>query len=248
MDMPALAKANGSKNAGAIIPCHECPINGIRDPAKKSVTTYYVPHQHPGDEESQTDNLLANLKTHAFYEAAWHKLSEAETAAEYKEVQSEYGITCIPILGLLPLIDLVKSFPYGLMHLLFENNAPNMVMHWQGNYKKLDSQDDAYALDDAIWEQIGLETAATIRTTPSTMTRATPDIWLHSSKFTAESWAFWITWLAPYLMEGRLPAVHYDHLLLFTDIIKIVTSLEITEEMLETLNVNVKLWHAQYEE
>jgi hypothetical protein len=248
MDMPALAKANGSKNAGAIIPCHKCPITGIRDPAKKTITTYYVPHQRPGDDESQTDNLLTNLKTHAFYEEAWHKLSEAETVAEYKHIQSEYGITCIPILGLLPSIDLVKSFPFRMMHLLFENNAPNLVLHWKGTYKTLTPEGDSYALDAATWAQIGKETTDTIRTTPSSMVRAMPNIDIHASKFTAEAWAFWITWIAPYVMEGRLPQEHYDHLILFTDIIKVATSLEITNEMLDKLHDDVRLWHAQYEE
>jgi hypothetical protein len=160
MDMPALAKANGSKNTGAIIPCHECPITGIWDPAKKTVTTYYVPHQCLGDDELRMDELLANLKTHADYEVAWHELSEAATVAEYKTIQSRYGITCIPILGLLPSIDLVKSFPFGMMHLLFENNAPNLILHWKGIYKILIPEEDP---------QIGKETADTVRTTPSSM-------------------------------------------------------------------------------
>lgn len=247
LDMPALAKANGGKSAGAIIPCHKCPVEGIRDITKNS-TTYYVPHQRPDDEESRTEYLLANLKTHEFFEESWHALAEAETMRDYEKIQKSHGITCVPILGLLPSIDMGKSFPYGAMHLLFENNAPNMVLHWKGIYKNLDPRDDPYALDDKTWAQIGLETAATVRTTPSTMSRATPDIWLHSSKFTAESWAFWITWLSPYLMKDRLPAIHYEDLLLLTDIIKAVTSLEISEECLETLEINLKKWHAQYEE
>jgi hypothetical protein len=49
-------------------------------------------------------------------------------------------------------------------------------------------------------------------------------------------------------MQGRLPVAHYEHLLLFSDIIKITTSLEITEEMLDQLEVNIKKWHADYEE
>ena len=248
MDMPALAKVNGTKNSGAIFPCHKCPIAGIHDPAKKSITTYHVPHQHPGDGESQTDHLLANLKTHAEYEVAWHKLSEASTVAEHKAIQSQYGITCIPILGLLPSIDLVHSFPFGLMHLLFENNAPNLVLHWKGTYKTLTPDEDPYALDPATWVQIGKETANTVHTNPSSMVCAMPNIDIHASRFTAESWAFWITWIAPYVMEGRLPRVHYDHLILFTHIIKAATSLEITEDMLDKLDDDVRLWHAQYEE
>lgn len=248
MDMPGLAKVNGGKNAGAIVPCEKCEIEGIRDPSKKSVTTYYVPHQRPGEDESQTEYLLANPKTHEHFEEVWYWLTEATSVKEYKEIQQRYGVTSVPILGLLPSIDLVKSFPYGMMHLLFENLAPNLVLLWKGIYKNLDSSEDPYVLDEKVWETIGKETIGSIRTTPSSMVRAMPDIFLHATKYTAESWAFWITWLAPYLLEGRLPNDHYEHLLLLVDIIKAVTSLELEEDKLDLLEADVCRWHAQYEE
>ncbi|KIM19970.1 hypothetical protein M408DRAFT_311094 [Serendipita vermifera MAFF 305830] len=84
--------------------------------------------------------------------------------------------------------------------------------------------------------------------TPSWMVRAMPDIHLHSTKYTAESWAFWITWMAPYLLFDRLPDEHYQHLLLLVDIIKAVTSLELEEEGLDILDADVRRWHDQYEQ
>ncbi|KIM21216.1 hypothetical protein M408DRAFT_110138, partial [Serendipita vermifera MAFF 305830] len=246
-DGPAMSKANGCKDSGAILPCHECPIEGIRDRSKKG-SPYYLPHQRPDDDESQTDDLLANLKTHEYYIDAWRKLSEAETVKEAEEIQREYGIVCIPALGILPSMDIVMSFPFGFMHLLFENNAPGLVQHWKGTYKKISSPDDEYALDEETWEDIGKETADAARTIPALMARATPDIWTQSCRYTAESWAFWITWQAPYVMKDRLPGPHYQHLLLFGKIIKLATSLEITPEMLEELDQSVREWHATYEE
>lgn len=248
MDMLALVKANGGKSIGAIIPCLKCRIMGVRDPAKTSSTTYYLPHWHPDTDESLTDELLDTLRTHEYFEEAWHELSNAQTPKEFKEIQSTYGITCVPILGLLPSIDIIKSYPFGLMHLLTENLFPNMVNHWKGTFKKLDPSEDEYALAENVWEQIGKETAACTRSTPSWMIRAMPDVWLDGSKYTAESWAFWMTWLAPYLMKDRLPEPHYEHLILLTDIVKLATSLEITEEMMTLLDANVREWHAKYEE
>ena len=49
-------------------------------------------------------------------------------------------------------------------------------------------------------------------------------------------------------MEGQLPRVQYDLLILFTNIIKSATSLEMTEDMLNKLDDDVRLWYAQYEE
>jgi hypothetical protein len=80
------------------------------------------------------------------------------------------------------------------------------------------------------------------------MIRLMPDIALHASKYTAESWAFWMTWLAPYLLEGRLPDEHYQHLLLFSKVIKISTKRNIDEEAMTELESDVKAWHAKYEE
>jgi hypothetical protein len=245
LDMPVLAKLDGRKGAGAIVPCQKCPIKAIQEPGKK---TYYVPHQCPDEEGSWTDWLLENPRTHAFFEEAWHKLTQMTTITECKEIQQKNGITCVPILGLLCSIDLVKSFPYGLMHLLFENLAPNLVSHWKGQFKNLDPSEDPYVLKEKVWETIGLETVGSIRTTPSWMVRAMPDIHLHATKYTAKSWAFWITWMAPYLLKDQLPMRHYEHILLLADIIKIVTSLEIKEEQLDVLDVMVHWWHAEYEE
>jgi len=248
-DMPALAKANGGKGAGAVAPCQKCPIKGLRDPTKRYGITYYLPHQHPGEgEESQTDYLLDNPKTHQYFKEVWYELTQAATAAEYKRVGQEHGVTCLPLLGLLPSINIPNSFPYGLMHLLFENLAPNMFSHWTGKFKTLEPDHDPYYLDEDTCAIIGQETIGCVRTTPSTMIRAMPDIFLHSTKFTAESWAFWITWLAPYLLQNRLPNRHYQHLLLLVDIIKMATSLEITQETLEKLDASTRQWHAEYEE
>jgi hypothetical protein len=246
-DIIAAVKARGGKGPGAIIPCHECDIEGIRDPRKGSVTTYYLPHQRPDDEEPNTDYLLNNLKTHDHFVQVWHKLAESADNKEFEAIGKKYGVTCVPILCLLPSMDAVKSFPYGLMHQLFANTAPNMVLHWKGAFKELDSTHDQYVLDESVWKKIGLETVASARTTPSWMIRLMPDVFLHAGKYTCESWAFFITWLAPYLFEGRLPDDHYQHLLLFSNIVKLATSLEITTAMLEELTRDVKAWHAEYE-
>lgn len=74
-----------------------------------------------------------------------------------------------------------------------------------------------------------------------------PNIWLHASKYTAKSSAFWITWMAPILLKDRLPDEHYKHLLLFSKIIKTVTALSITEKELVILEEDVKECHAKYE-
>jgi hypothetical protein len=246
VDILAAVKARCCKGPGAINPCHECRIKAIYDPnaARK---TYYLPHQRPDDEEPRTEYLLSNLKTHADFVKIWDELAQAKDNKEYEELTKKHGVTGIPLLGLLPSIDMVKSFPYGLMHQLFANAVPNLVLHWKGDFKKLDPVEDVYALSQAAWEAIGSATAASARTTPSWMIRLMPDIFLNSHKYTCESWAFWIVWIAPLLLKGRLPEEHYQHLLLFSKIIKVATSLEITTQQLDELDLDIRVWHAEYE-
>lgn len=245
MDILASIKARGTKSTGAVIPCHECPLVGTRhsDPQHRN-RTYYYPHQKPGEDEPCTDDLLSNLKTHAHFLDVWNQLDQAEDPKEFESLQKEYGVTCIPILGLLPSIDIIKSFPYGLMHQLFENLCPNMVDHWRGTFTQLNSTRDVYYITPAAWKLINANTLASARLTPSWMIRLIQDL---SSKLTAESWAFWFTWMAPYLLEGYLPQEHYDHFLLLTRIIKLATCLEITEEMMDELDTGIRQWHTDYE-
>lgn len=79
------------------------------------------------------------------------------------------------------------------------------------------------------------------------MTRAIPDLWECQSKFTAESYGFWMTWIAPLSLKGRLPDEHYKHMVLFSQIIKESTRLEITEEQIDKLDEKIRRWHAEYE-
>jgi hypothetical protein len=78
------------------------------------------------------------------------------------------------------------------------------------------------------------------------MKRLRENIWDSPGKFTAEHWGFWMTWLAPYLLEGRLPNEHYRHMCLFSSIIKSATSLEIIEVELTKLEADIKQSHADY--
>ncbi|KAG8830259.1 hypothetical protein FRC17_005140 [Serendipita sp. 399] len=245
MDILGAVKVRGGKSPGAIIPCHECRIEGINHPDPDvSNRHYYYPSQRPEDSESLTDDLLQNLNTHEYFVDIWDQLSRAKSDRDFIALQQKYGVTCVPIVGLLPSIDIVKSFPYGLMHQLFENLCPNMVNHWKGRFTQLSSTSDPYYIKSEVWKQINTDTRESARLTPSWMVRLMPDL---TSSYTAESWAFWMTWMSPYLLFGRLPDEHYQHLLLMVRMIKLATSLEITEAMLEELDEVVREWHAEYE-
>jgi hypothetical protein len=62
-----------------------------------------------------------------------------------------------PVLAQLGSINLASCAPYELMHLIFENLVPNMVMHWKGAFKWFDHDNEAYRIDGDVHQEIFYE-------------------------------------------------------------------------------------------
>ena len=248
-DIKALIKVRCTKGPNAICPCHKCHIKGVRDMKKPRITTHYVPHRLPGPEEhpSQTAELLKSPKTHEWYLRIYHNLDNATTEKERGTICKNAGINGIPILGQLSSIDIANSMPYGFMHQVFLNLFPNLCRHWQGRFKDVDASGEDYRIPDELWAIIGEETTAANTSIPSSMVRQLPDIYHDTGQYNAESWWFWMTWLAPYLLDGRLDQAYYEHHLVLTQFVKDCTSEVITTTMLRRIHSNILRWHTQYE-
>jgi hypothetical protein len=134
------------------------------------------------------------------------------------------------------------------MHLLWENIVPMLVDLWIGRFKGLDEGTGNYRIHDAHWDLIGKESAAAHPTIPAVFCRPIPNIAKERYLFTAEAWAFWTVYLAPYLLEGRLPAKYYRHFILLVDIIKILLKFVITDTDIDWVEQHIIFWVRQYEE
>jgi hypothetical protein len=246
-DIKALQKVRCTKGPNAISPCHACPIKGIRDPNRRNVTTHYVPHTRPGHTSSQVNHLLQNPRTHEEYLKYYEELEDAPSKKEEEKIAKETGISGIPILSMLPSFDIVHSLAYGFMHQFFLNLFPNLCRLWQGNFKHIDVSDMPYRIPDSAWSDIGKLSKEATRTIPAQMVRNLPDIFIDRGSYNAESWGFWMVWIAPYLLKNHLPPTYYEHLCLLVDIVKDATALEITTDMLKRIHNNMLKWHSQYE-
>jgi hypothetical protein len=131
------------------------------------------------------------------------------------------------------------------MHLLWENIVPTLVDLWTGRFKGLDMGVGGYEI--AQWDLIGEETAAATTTIPAGFVRAMPNIAKERYLFTAEAWAFWIMYLAPHLLEGRLANKYYEHMVLLVDILKLALQFVITEAEVDELEQMIIRWVRQYE-
>ncbi|KAG8909208.1 hypothetical protein FRC03_000179 [Tulasnella sp. 419] len=130
---------------------------------------------------------------------------------------------------------MIQSTPFDFMHLMFENNVPNLMKIWMGTYKNLDEDKGSYVIESGIWETIGKEMVASNKTIPAAFNRSMPNITTNMSDFTAESWSWWICYLAPILLRGRLDDIYYQHLLELRDIILICLQFEITYNKVDEL-------------
>ncbi|KAJ7608962.1 hypothetical protein DFH06DRAFT_1017386 [Mycena polygramma] len=132
------------------------------------------------------------------------------------------------------------------MHLFFENNIPNLVKLWSGNYKGLDTGSEDYEIPEDVWATIWQETADAVQHLPADFVRVLGG---NPSYYTAEAWCFWFVYLAPILLEGRFPNPKYHaHLCQFSDIIKFCLRFTVKVDEVHALRENIIDWVQKYEE
>jgi hypothetical protein len=116
-----------------------------------------------------------------------------------------------------------------------------------GTFKDLDQGRGSYELSAAQWEAIGRETAAATQTIPADFVGTIPDIAQDIGLYKAEAYSFWIQYLAPIVLKGRLPDKYYFHVLDLCDIIELSLRFEITNAEISTLEQMLIRWVADYE-
>jgi hypothetical protein len=134
------------------------------------------------------------------------------------------------------------------MHLFCENTGPNLVKLWTGKFKGLDSGTEEYELDPKIWGQIGRETAAAVKDIPASFVRVLGNIAEDRSMFTAESWGFWLMYVAPIVLRGRfIKDKYYTHLCALSKIMKTTLKFELTSAEIDDLEEAIIDWVEKYE-
>jgi len=90
------------------------------------------------------------------------------------------------------------------MHAVYINQFRALIRLWHGEYKGINSGTGTYVIPGMIWKVIGIETRQAVKTIPAAFVQSIPNIDTDFNSFTAEDNAFWLTWLAPYLLSGHL--------------------------------------------
>ncbi|KAG1745048.1 uncharacterized protein EDB91DRAFT_1236456 [Suillus paluster] len=123
-----------------------------------------------------------------------------------------------------------------------------LVKHWTGKFKGMDTGKEDYQIADHIWAKIGEETAAAIINIPAAFVRVLGNIADDHSSFTAESWSFWIIYLAPTLLRSCfLNAKYHKHLCELVWIMKKTLQFLITHAEIDELEWRIANWVVKYE-
>jgi hypothetical protein len=188
----------------------------------------------------------------------------ADEAARGRVAQ-DCGINARSVFARLKSIDLASCAPYDIMHLLFENLVPNMIKHWTGVFKGLDEGTGDYKLSNEHWAEIGKLTAKAARTIPSAFVGTLPNIAEDGNLYKAEAYSFWFQFVAPIVLENRLPNQYYQcvslldilyfdanltylrHFMLMREIFIWCLEFEITDEQIDELEIMINRWVMEYE-
>jgi len=245
-----MIKLKGTVSKGALRPCHQCSVDAIRDMSSigQKSKTYYIPLTVPGKMEHCLEDILSNLCMHDKFERTYHQLDIARNEAERKQIQRETGIDHVSLLSLLPYFDMARSVPHRFMHMVYINQFKALIKLWHGEFKGLDSGTGHYVITGLIWKTIGIETRWAIKTIPASFICSIPNIETNFNSFTAKDNAFWLIYLALYLLAGCLPEPYYLHMLNLIKIIKVCIGFGMTRAELNTLSTDLYEWHLGYED
>ncbi|GAB1518684.1 hypothetical protein RhiTH_001748 [Rhizoctonia solani] len=240
-DIPALSKLLGVKGHNAFAPCHTCQIHGVQGPNSH---VYYVPITQPGGEDYWDIEDLP-MRTPELFESHLAEIEASSTKTARKKLAQVYGVNSWCVFSTLQTINVAASFPYDFMHLMFKNIVPNLIQHWTGTFKDLDEGSGNYLLTH-IWGTIGAETAAALKFIPAQFVGTIHNIDQDISLYKAKGYSFWMLYLAPILLKGRLPSKYYQHVLDLCKIIELCLRYSIKQAQIDHLEEKIQNWVADY--
>lgn len=106
----------------------------------------------------------------------------------------------------LSSIKFPRSFPVDIMHLFFENIAPQMFKLWSSRFFKDDALNiTPYIILKSSWDMVGVLMQNNKKRVPLAFGRPPRNIFKHNAGYKAEEWANWITLYSIPLIKTFLP-------------------------------------------
>lgn len=241
-DYPGISKLTRMKGHNRLHPCQFCEILAVRVEGGK---VYYVPLYRP---EGSVDPANLPMRSHNKFIEQGTSVLEAPTTATAEQLAKDSGIKGVSILASLNTLNFPFSFPLDFMHLIFENLIPNLVRHYTGTFKELNSGTEDYELSKQDWIEICEAGSASGETIPSSFGSRMPNIETERSSMTAEAWGFWCMYLAPILLRNRFSCQrYYDHFHKLVRLIHKCISFELKRSEVDEIRQGFQEWVLEYE-
>jgi len=96
------------------------------------------------------------------------------------------------------------SHPTDIMHLFFENVAPQMFAHWSGKFFNNPLSYNDYELSRSQWEAIGTKIEKIKKDMPTDIKRPSCNIFKYHNGYKAVKWRNWIILFSLPLLEAYL--------------------------------------------
>lgn len=261
-DMQAMKHATQMKGPNGKLPCRSCESFGIYHEGRK---TYYIPLANPIDnpdaipeeridldaqpgQVTSLDPKMFLLRTSDRIAEQLRIMDDARAGPRYKynDLARDFGLTGHSILDQIPSISRPDSYPHEFLHLFLLNHGPDLVSLWAGTYKL--GEDDEWVLATEVWILIGLETEEASKYLPAKFTRLLPNIATSWKLYCGESWCFWLVYIGPVVLRGRLPKKYYDHYIEFVNILKCLLSVTNTTSRIEQLREEIIHYVEKFEQ
>lgn len=241
-DIPAIAMLMRMKGHNGISPCRACPI--IATPLRRgNRATYYVVSTFGDNAEWQT------LRNHQAMVQQAEEVENAPTKKQAEILAKNYGIKGKSILLSIDSIRFPSSFPYDIMHLVWEGIVWTLIQLWTGDFKGIDEGKEEYQIDPKEWKKIGSETAASAKTIPSSFGPHLPNIADSLSNISADMRSFWVLFIGPVVLQNRFQhAKYFKHFINLVSLINICLQRKISQEEIDKLERGFEAWVKGYQE
>ena len=177
------------------------------------------------------------------------KVDTAPTNARAEALSKASGIKGTPLLSTLSSLSFPLSFPYGFMHLIWENLVPNLVLLWTGDFKGLDLANEGFVIEKAVWEAIGVACKSSSHTIPSAFGAAVPNVANDTALFTAETWSLFAQHLGPILLRRNFRREQfYVHFVELIRLLNVCLQFEITRVEIDDVEKGLIAWVKEYEQ
>jgi hypothetical protein len=189
------------------------------------------------------------MRTHKDFikKAKQVQLAHNQTAAN--RLGTEYGINGVPILSYLPSISILWSFGYDFMHLMWENVFKNLLLLWTGDFKDVDEGNGSYKFAEGVWDAIGEATSHSASFIPGAFGSRQPNIASEKYATTAETNAFWMSYLGPVLLARKFQReVYYKHFVELVKLVNLCVRFELPSSQVAVIREGFKEWVMKFEE